>query len=159
MKNKKFVKFLGILISSLIVLNSNGQIFAKKVTKTKNIKQEEINKKHVKKRKNIKEAKNLRTKLEKEMLENNIKTYKDFDENKYKVKGFKLTVYFKNYVPILYYEHIKTGAKIVIILADTMPINSTFNFPIANFNFNISTENNKQYLASFIENAILFNSL
>ncbi len=157
MKNKRIVKFLGVLISSLIVLNSNGQILAKKVAKIKNIKQEEINKKRVQKRKNIKETKNTRSKLEKEILENNIKTFKNFKKEDYEIKGFNLTVFFKNGVPILYYEHIKTKAKIVIILADTTPKYSTFNFPIASFNFNISTENNKQYLANFIENAIISN--
>ena len=50
MKNKKIVKFLGVLISSLIVLGNNGQIFAKK----ESIKQEENQKTKNTRKTNIK---------------------------------------------------------------------------------------------------------
>ncbi len=124
MKNKKFIKFLGFLISSLIVLNSSGQIFAKKVTKVKNIKQKEIQK-------------------------SNAEIFKNFNENNFKVEGFNLTVYFKNDAPILYYEHIKTKAKIVVIPTEETNLIDTFNF-------NLFVPNEKG-LSNFTEKAIISN--
>ncbi len=130
MKNKRIVKFLGVLISSLIVLNSNGQIFAKKVTKIKNIKQEEIQK-------------------------SNAEAYGDFDENKFKVEGFNLTVYFKNGAPIILYEHIKTKAKIVVIPLDTIKKSEKNNLKDT-FNFNLFVPNEKGF-SNFTEKAIISN--
>ncbi len=157
MKNKRIVKFLGVLISSLIVLGSSGQIFAKKVTKIKNINQEEKQKTYTNK-----ERRKIKAEHEKQMQQKNAKAYENFNINKFKVYGFNLTVYFKNGSPILVFEHIKTKAKIVIIPTDTIEKTKEFySFPFyiprTSFNFNIYDENNKEYMDKFIGNAITSN--
>ncbi len=143
MKNKKIVKFLSVLISSLIVLNSKGQIFAKK----ENIKQEN-------KQENVSYEK-----LEEEMQKRNDEAFKNFyeNENKYKIDGFELITFYKNGAPILLYKHIKTGAKIIIIPTDSLKENSNFFIPSTSFNFNIYNKNNKKYMDEYIRSAITSN--
>ncbi len=167
MKNKRVVKFLGVLISSLIVLNSNGQILAKKVAKIENIKQEK-NKKNIKKRKSVKEKqeevnkmlkdlKKNKTKYEKEQQQLNVKAFENFKKEDYEKEGFNLEVFFKYGAPILLYKHIKTGAKIIIIPTDSLKEKTFFSKPSISFDFNIYNENSKRYLDEFIKSAIISN--
>ncbi len=80
---------------------------------------EEINKEIKEENKNFSENRKIETKNENDFSKKIQEIFKNFKKEDYEIKGFKLTVYFKNGVPILFYEHIKTKAKIVII-----PINN-----------------------------------
>ncbi len=133
MKSKKMLKFLVTTILVATVTTSNALVFAtkekiktvevEKVSKDATEKEvytkEEIENKIKEEYENFSENKNIETKKNEELLEILKEIFKNFRIEDYEIKGFKLTVYFKNGVPILYYEHIKTGAKIIII-----PINN-----------------------------------
>ncbi len=76
---------------------------------------EEIENKIKEENENFSENKKIETKKEEELFKKNKETFKNFDENNYKVDGFELIPFNKNGAPILLYKHIKTKAIIIII--------------------------------------------
>lgn len=143
MKNKNILKFLTVLISFIIITNSNNYIFSKvdkSTTLEKNVnEQENFNKdeeiKPITKEEWEKEEKekyeiwqqNMKAyeKNDKEMEKENFKTYKNLNIKKFEHPDYNLKAYRKNGVIYLVYEHKITKTKIVII-----PIKNLKNYKV-----------------------------
>lgn len=122
MKKKFLIKMFGVFV--VLALVNSSVVLAKK------------NQKKV-------EQKALTNKEKEELINNSLKLneqkFKNFNQKDYEVEGFSLKVYFKNFIPILYYEHNKTKAKIVLIPTfsqydgvDFLKGNTFFNLPVTN---------------------------
>ncbi len=99
MKFKKILKILNIIFIA-ISLNFCSVVLASQSKE----KIEEIEN-------NVKENERLREKI----IKKNNELYGDFDESKYSMEGYSLTVYWKLGIPILHYVHEKTKANIIIV--------------------------------------------
>ncbi len=132
MKKIKMFKFLAVLLPIMATSTSYNSVFAiinttkqeektlKNVKQTKQEKEEQLEEIHKINCENLKKNLKLQEKDEQKLLEESIKIFKNFKKEDYEVPDFKLIVYFYCKVPILYYEDIKTGAKIVFTPLDSV---------------------------------------
>ena len=120
-RNERMPKIVVAFITAAIVLTNGGLVLATN-NKIKKVNVSEKDFEDDSKKEIEKWEKNRGIELEKEtsFSNENSKFFRKFKKEEYEVEGFKLTVYFKNGVPILFYEHIKTGAKIIMIPTDTL---------------------------------------
>ena len=130
-KYGKMLKFLTFLISSGVLANGGVLVFA---TQNKENGEVVLNAQERTEQDPFNKEENYR--------KNNAEIFKNFNIKDFEIPGFKLEVYFKLGIPILFYEHEITKAKFIFIPIDGVDENKLSNFRNV-INFSGSFKDNK----------------